>query len=80
MVIYGNSCLTKKKKGTTTMKAYIKPNTTIVDIELQDQLLTISGNKGEQQLQGGSNGEYTDGVNLGSRRTSVWGDDEEYEY
>ena len=77
MVIYGNSCLIKKKKGTTTMKAYIKPNTTIVDVELQDQLLTISGTG--NQLQGGSNGEYTNEVTLGARRNnySVWGEEDE---
>ena len=57
------------------MKIYIKPNTTMTTIVLDKHLLTISG--GEQQKQGSSNGEYSEGVTLGSRRSTVWGDDED---
>lgn len=58
------------------MKTYIKPNTIITVIKLDSQLMTISG--GEEQLQGTSNGEYTEsgGITLGARQ-SVW--DDEYD-
>ncbi|MBP5339157.1 MAG: hypothetical protein J6Z14_07635 [Prevotella sp.] len=59
------------------MKTYIKPNTTITDIELQNHLLIISG--GENTKQGGSNGDYTSGVTLGSRRSSLWDDEDDEE-
>ncbi len=61
------------------MKTYIKPNTIVTNVELQNQLLSISGS-GDQK-QGTSNGEYVnDGsITLGSRNFSIWGDDEEEE-
>ena len=60
------------------MKKYIQPNITVVNIEVREHLLTISGTG--EQLQGGSNGEYTEGVNLGAKGTSFWSDDEPDEY
>lgn len=59
------------------MKTYIKPNTAITNIKLQSHLLIISN--GDNALQGSSNGDYADGVTLGSRRSSLW-DDEDSEY
>lgn len=61
------------------MKTYIKPNTIVTNIELQNQLLSISGT-GEQK-QGTSNGEYVnDGtITLGSRHSSIWDEEEEEE-
>ena len=59
------------------MKTYIKPNTSIITINLQNQLLTISGEG--NQLTGGSNGDYSNSVTLGGRRGGFW-DDEDDEY
>lgn len=59
------------------MKTYIKPSVIITGIKLDKHLLIISG--GENALHGGSNGEYTNGVTLGSRSFSVWDDDDEDE-
>lgn len=61
------------------MKTYIKPNTIVTNIELQNQLLSISGT-GEQK-QGTSNGEYVNDetITLGSRHSSVWDEEEEEE-
>ena len=60
------------------MKTYIKPNTTIIDIKLQNHLLIVSGDESQKQVS--SNGDYADGVILGSRRSTLWDDEEEEEY
>lgn len=59
------------------MKKYSKPNTDITYLQLEGQLLTMS--QDGDTLKGGENGEYTEsgGITLGSRRNSVWGDDED---
>lgn len=60
------------------MKKYIKPNIIVVNIDVNDQLLTISGTG--EQLSGSSNGEYTEGVTLGAKGGGFWSDDEEEDY
>lgn len=62
------------------MKQYIKPTTQEFEFRLEGQLLTISGNPGDETINGNSNGEYSSegGITLGSRRNNAWGDDEEY--
>ena len=60
------------------MKRYMKPSTEVLNVMLEGQLMTMSGNAGDATINGGYNGEYESGtVNLGSRRGSVWGDEEE---
>ena len=56
------------------MKTYQKPNTTIVMVEVQ-QLMTVSGGDTVESVSV-AEGEYSGGTVL-SRRSSVWGDDEE---
>ena len=41
-----------------------------------NQLLMVSG--GEEQLRCGSNGDYAEGVTLGSRRVEIW-DEEDFD-
>lgn len=60
------------------MKKYIQPNITVVNIEVREHLLTISGTG--EQLRGGSNGEYTEGVTLGAKSAGFWSDDEPEDY
>ena len=60
------------------MKKYIQPNITVVNIEVREHLLTISGTG--EQLQGGSNGEYNGDVTLGAKGDWLWSDDEPAEY
>jgi hypothetical protein len=55
------------------MKRYIKPNTNIFFVKLENQLLTISGDAYEKR--GSYNGEYGAGVTLGSRQGSFWDED-----
>lgn len=56
------------------MKTYQKPNTTIVMVEVQ-QLMTVSGGDTVESVSTSSQ-DYNGGTVL-SRRSSVWGDDEE---
>lgn len=60
------------------MKTYNKPNTDVIYVKLENQLLTISG--GSDQLRGGLNGDYTEGITLGSRQGSLFFDDDFDEY
>lgn len=64
------------------MKRYIKPTTQEFEYHLESQLLNISGQAGDENLKGDSNGEYTSegGINLGSRRNNVWDEEEEEDY
>ena len=57
------------------MKTYQKPNTTIVMVEVQQSLMTVSGGDTVDNVSV-AEGEYSGGPVL-SRRSSVWGDDEE---
>lgn len=59
------------------MKTYIMPNITVVNIKVKDHLLTISGT--DEQKQGSSNGEYTEGVTLGAKGGGWSWDDTEPE-
>jgi hypothetical protein len=65
----------KKKKGTTTMKTYQKPNTEIVMVEVQQSLMAVSGDKTVNSVSVATE-DYNGGAIL-SRQSSVWGDDEE---
>ena len=59
------------------MKKYIKPSATVTHIIMETSFMTVSGDGNTRY--GGSNGNYTDGVTLGSRRGN-WDDEDDEEY
>jgi len=58
-------------------RTYLIPTMTVVEIKTSGNMLNITSN-GEGGLNGGSNGEYYEGVNIGSRGFDLsWDDDDE---
>jgi len=58
-------------------KTYLIPTMMVVEIKTSGNMLNITSSEGGYK--GGSNGDYTSGVNLGSRSFLDFGDDEEEE-
>ena len=57
-------------------KTYINPNIEVVEVRMNTTLLTISGEKGDTTMRGGSNGDYSGGITLGGRESDSDWDEE----
>ena len=58
-------------------RTYLIPTMTVVEIKTSGNMLNITSDGAG--LNGGSNGEYHEGVNIGSRGFTLWDDDDEEE-